>query len=78
MASIGKPANRGGSLSGQRDACVAPMVVLAFVFGDEFSSRNLLNGGRQASVAAIRALGRATSAFASPDADHSYEAVAHG
>lgn len=58
------------------------MVVLAFAyrgfFGEEFCFHNLVNGGRPASVAATRAFGRATRAFAPPDADHSYEAVAHG
>ena len=82
MAAIGTPGYRWRSPIDRRDACVAPMVELAFVyrgiFGEEFSPRKRLDGGRLASVAAIRALGRAASAFASPDVDHSYEAVAHG
>jgi len=64
MAAEAKPANWGKSLIGQREASVALMILLLFVylgFRNEFflTPRNLLNVGRQASVVAIVALGEA-------------------
>ncbi len=64
MAVEAKPANWGRSLIGQREASVALMILLLFVylgFRNEYflTPRNLLNVGRQASVVAIVALGEA-------------------
>ena len=64
MTATAKRANWGRSLIGQREASVALMILLLFVylgFRNEFflTPRNLLNVGRQASVVAIVALGEA-------------------
>jgi len=69
MAGEAKPANWGKSLIGQREASVALMILLLFVylgFRNEFflTPRNLLNVGRQASVVAIVALGLTNGANA--------------
>jgi len=64
MTATAKRANWGRNLIGQREASVALMILLLFVylgFRNEFflTPRNLLNVGRQASVVAIVALGEA-------------------